>query len=584
MDNPITPSRKTNLGRRRRRAEKRRRAVRRALLALVVIAALAAVIGLALGHAAGGGSPGAPASGPPRSGGTLTVSFATEPASLDPAVAFDAESWSIERLTYQTLLTYASKPGAAGTRLVPDLATALPTVANGGISDGGRVYTFHLKPTIKFAPPIGTVVTASDFKWSFERMLKQPRAAGTYFYTGIVGAQAYLDGTAKSVSGVKVVNQRTIQITLEKPDAAFLYTMAMPFTSVMSQAWCARVGAQIDHKPLGTGPYVIQSWTPGREIVAARNPNFASQGRKGQQYVDTMSFLFSSSADAALGSLGHGQVDVLGDAIPPADYQKTVQSSQWGKYVVNAPQLAMYYLFLNLQVKPFESRTIRTAISYAIDTQKLQKLLDGQGQQLTQIYPQGLPGHVAGAQSQFYAHDPAEAKHLLARAGFPNGFSTTLYADNIYPQPLLAKAIQSDLAAVGIHATITTLDPETYWNFITLTRSHAGIGLGNWYADFPDPADWIGPLFTSPTDGSNNSSFYQNPQVTHLYDAASSQLDPAKRLRMFRQMQALVMHDAPVVPLFQPIWNGMRGNDTGGFYIHPVWIYDFQEYWKLNGH
>ncbi len=71
--------------------------------------------------------------------------------------------------------------------------------------------------------------------------------------------------------------------------------------------------------------------------------------------------------------------------------------------------------------------------------------------------------------------------------------------------------------------------------------------------------------------------------MTRLYEAASGQLNLAKRLRMFQQMQALVMHDAPVVPLFQPVWNGMRGKDTGGFYIHPVWIFDFQEYWKLDG-
>ena len=107
------------------------------------------------------------------------MTFQGEPTGLDPAIAWEVESWSIERLTYQTFLTYASKSGEAGTQLVPDLATEVPTAANGGISADGKVYTFHLKHGVKFAPPISTEVTAADFKWSFQRMLRQPLAPAT---------------------------------------------------------------------------------------------------------------------------------------------------------------------------------------------------------------------------------------------------------------------------------------------------------------------------------------------------------------------------------------------------------------------
>ncbi len=548
-----------------------------AVLALTLMAALAA----GLAACGGSGRSSSPSSSKPGSGGTLKVTFQDEPASLDPAVASDAESWSIERLTYQTLLTYASKPGAAGTQLVPDLATEVPSIANGGITGGGSVYTFHLKPNVKFAPPIGTVVTASDFKWSFERMMRQPVAPATDFYTGIVGAQGYLDGTVQNISGFKVVDPHTIRITLEKPDSSFLYTMAMPYTSVMSRAWCAKVGSQIDRKPLGTGPYIITDWTPGQEITTVRNPDFSSQGVKDEQHVDKMDFLFSSSPGAALLELEHGEVDVLGDTIPPTDYQSTARSPQWGKYVVDAPQIAWDYVFMNLLEKPFDDVRVRQAVSYAIDTQKTQKLLAGQGLLLDQIYPKGLPGHQAG--KQFYAYDPVKAKKLLAEAGLPHGFTTTFYADNVEPQPELAQSIQTDLVAVGIKVNIKLLDPAAYWTFIYLKESHAGMGLADWYADFPDPSDWIGPLFTDPIDGGSDASFYQNVRVTKLYDDASSQVDPAKRLKMFQQMEDIIMEKAPTVPLFQPIWSGMYGKNTGGFYIHPVWIFDFQDYWKING-
>src|SRR5674476_739307 len=205
------------------------------VLALLLLAAL--VLGIAAcGGSGSSGGTSTPSSGPVK-GGTLTVTFQGEPTELDPAVAWEIESWSIERLTYQTFLTYASKPGAAGTQLVPDLATEVPTAANGGISADGKVYTFKLRQGVKFAPPVSRDVTAQDFKYSFERMMKEPLAPATFFYTGIVGAQAFMDGKAKDISGFKVVDPSTVQITLEKPDGAFLMAMTMPFTSVLPKEW-----------------------------------------------------------------------------------------------------------------------------------------------------------------------------------------------------------------------------------------------------------------------------------------------------------------------------------------------------------
>jgi peptide/nickel transport system substrate-binding protein len=551
---------------------------------LVVIVALAVLLALAAGLAACGGSTSSsssPSASAPKSGGTLRVTFQGEPTGLDPAIAWEVESWSIERLTYQTFLTYADKSGEPGTQLVPDLATDVPTAANGGISADGKVYTFHLKKGIKFAPPVSTEVTAADFKWSFQRMMKAPLAPATFFYTGIVGAQAFLNGKAGSISGFKVVDPYAVQITLAKPDTSFLFAMTMPFTSVMSKAWVAKVGKQINRKPLGTGPYTITTWSPGQEITATRNPNFASQGTQGQQYVDTMDFTFSANPGTALLKLERGEVDVLGDGIPPADYLRTDQSPQWSKYVVNAPQIMWFYTFMNVLEKPFDNVKVRQAINYAINTEKIQKLLAGQASALNQIYPKGMPGHQDG--KQFYSYDPTKAKQLLTEAGFPNGFSTTFYADNVDPMPKLAQSVQSDLAAIGITASLKVMDRATYWNFISLKKSHAAIGFSDWYQDFPDPSDWIGPLFTNPIDGGANSSFYENLQVTALYNASGSQVDPAKRLQMFQQMQDIVMQDAPTAPMYQAVFNGMHGADTGGFYVHPVWTFDFQAYWKTSG-
>ncbi len=553
---------------------------RRWAAGVAMLLALALGAGLAACGSSGGGSSGgsSPASTTPVKGGTLTVTYEGEPTGLDPAIAWENESWGIERLTYQTFLAYKSDAGPAGTQLVPDLATAVPSATNGGISADGLVYTFHLKKGIKFAPPVSREVTAQDFKYSFERMLTQPLAPATYFYTGVVGAQDYIDGKAKDVAGYKVVDPYTVQITLSAPDGAFLNAMTMPFTSVLPKEWVDKVGKQINRKPLGTGPYVITSWTPGQEIIAERNTNWTSDT---DQWVDKMDFMFSANPSTALLKLERGEVDVLGDSIPAADYLRTKQDPTWGQYVVDAPNIAWYYVFMNVLEKPFDNPTVRQAVNYAINTTKIQKLLAGQGTALNQIYPNGMPGYQAGA--QFYSYDPAKAKQLLAQAGFPNGFKVTFVCHNVDPFPKLAQAIQADLKDVGIQAEIKQMARATYWSFISLKKSHAAIGLSDWYMDFPDPSDWIGPLFTNPIDGGANSSFYENPQVNDLYKQSGSELDPAKRIDMFVQMQQIIMQDAPTAPLYQPIWNAMHGKDTGGFYLHPVNIFNSYEYWKLNG-
>jgi ABC-type transport system substrate-binding protein len=552
-----------------------------AVLTLLLLAALVLGVAACGGSSGSGGSSGggtAANNGAPVKGGTLTVTFQGEPTELDPAIAWEIESWAIERLTYQTFLTYASKPGEAGTQLVPDLATEVPSATNGGISADGKVYTFHLKKGVKFAPPVNREMVAQDFKYSFERMMKEPLAPATFFYTGIVGAQDYVDGKAKDVKGFKVVDDHTVQITLSAPDGAFLMEMSMPFTSVLPKEWVDKVGKQIKRQPLGTGPYVIDSWTPGQSITAVKNTNWTGTTN---QWVDKMNFIFSANPSTALLKLQRGEVDVLGDGLPAADYLRTTQDPTWGKQVVNAPQIAWFYTFMNVREKPFDNVKVRQAINYAIDTKKIQKLLAGQGSALNQIYPNGMRGYQPD--KQFYTYDPAKAKQLLADAGYPNGFKTTFVTHNVDPFPNLAQAIQADLQAVGIQADLKQMDRATYWDYISLTKSHAAIGLSDWYQDFPDPSDWIGPLFTHPIEGGSNSSFYANPQVDALYKASSSELDPTKRIDMFVQMQDIIMNDAPTAPLYQPLFNGMFGKTTGGFYVHPVWQLTFQEYWKTDG-
>ena len=415
-----------------------RRHVRWVVPLLAVVAAVG-VIALAAGcgSSTGGTSSAASTSTTPKYGGTLTAAYQGEPTGLDPAVAWELESWSIEHCIFNQLVTYAPAPGAP--TLKADIATEVPSVANGGITNGGKTYTYHLRHGVMFQAPVSREVTAADFKWSLERMLNpkmSPRSPAGYLYASIVGVDALASGKAAHASGIKVIDRYTLQIDLTQPDYVFNDVMSLPFAAVLAKEWVAKYSnSAIARHPLGTGPFVFDHWTSGQEIVLKRNPNYFL---KGHPYLDELKFEFASSITTALLQLESGKIDVLGDGIPSGQVVQVMANPTWKKQVTTAPQIAWYYVFMNVRVKPFNNVLVRQAFNYAIDTAKIQKLFYGQAQPLNQVLPVGMPGHIDGA--TFYTYNPTKAKQLLAQAGYPNGFSVTLYTHNVDPMPKLAQS------------------------------------------------------------------------------------------------------------------------------------------------
>jgi len=546
-------------------------------LALAVAAAIAILVGGCGRSATGSTSPSQAATAAPVKGGTLVATYQGEPQGLDPAIDWEGQGWAIEHCLFDNFIKYASAPGKAGTEMLPDLATEVPSTTNGGITDGGRTYTFHLKKGIKFAPPVDREVTSADFKYSFERMMADPKAPASGFYTGVVGAQAFMAGKAREIAGYTTPDPYTVVIHLAKPDMAFMGAMAMSFTDVVSKEWVQKWGRQINRHPLGTGPFVFDHWTAGQEIVVKRNPNYYAPDTV---YLDGIDFQFSLNPSTALLKLQRGDVNVLGDYIPPAEYVRVKNDPSTKGLVVEEPVIAIDYLFLNRTVKPFDNLKVRQAISMAVDRTRIIKLLSGAADPLTQLYPAGLPGHQDGAAGQAYAFDPAKAKQLLADAGFPNGFHTTIYSHNVDPWPKVLQSIQQDLKGIGITADLKILDRATYWTLIG-KAGQCGAGLNDWWMDFPDPSDFIIPLYSKSTaiDEGTNPSFWWSPQTETMIAQAQANTDAQARIQQFAEIQKTIMADAPSVPLYQPKVNSMHTADVGNFFLHPVWIFDYPAYY-----
>ena len=515
--------------------------------------------------------------GTPQRGGTLVVTYEGEPQTLDPAIDFEGNGWAIEHAIFGNLLNYSSGPGAAGTKLVADMATDVPSVANGGITNGGKTYIFHIRPGIKFAPPVDRECTAQDFVYSFQRMMSLPTAPAKGYYAGIVGLQAFLDGKAKTISGYKATGKYTLEVDLQKPIATFLNIMEMPFGAPLAKEWVAKWGKQVGRHPLGTGPYVCDHWTASQDLLLNRNTNYAGTTAG---YLDAIHFQFSITPTTAVLKVQSGDADLLGDYIPPANYPSLSTNPQWKSQVVAEPAISLDYLFFNMTVKPYNNLGVRQALSWAIDRAKIVKLLSGTGLSLNQIYPAGLPGHVDGAAGNFYGYDPAKAKSLLAAAGYPNGFSTTLYSHNVAPWPTVIQSIQYDLAQIGVKANIKLLDRPSYWTLIG-KKGAVGAGLNDWWMDYPDPFDYVVSLFSksSAIDEGTNPSFWWDPKVETDMANAQVMTDPAARLVKFQDIQSYIMSQAPGVPLYQETVTTLHSKRTGGVYLHPVWIFDYEHYW-----
>jgi len=544
------------------------------LAALLLVAAGAAAMAAGCGGSSGStgtGDAGSAAGGTPKMGGSIKIAFEGEPVTLDPAISWDVSGWTVEDSIFNALYRYARQPGAEGTVLIPDLAADMPV-----ISADGTTYTIKLRPDAKFAPPVDRAVTADDVKYSFERMMAEPRCPATYFYSGVEGAQALVDKKAKDITGVKVIDPLTIQFKLSSPDLSFLYALSMEFCDVIPKEWVDKWGTKVNRHPLGTGPFYMTSWTPGREIKLVKNPNYWNAGKV---YLDGVDFVFSITPSTALLKLQRGEVDILGDNVPPADVNRVLNDPQWKPYVFEQPLIATTYLFMNMTKKPFDDLKVRQALSWAIDRDKLVKLQSGQAVALYQIYPQNLPGSEPG--KVYYGYDPAKAKALLAEAGYPDGFKSMIYTSNVDPMPKLVQSIQADLKAVGVDAEIKTMNRATYYNFSS-DAAKTQMGTSDWFLDFPDPVDWIVPFFTEANAmvGGLNTSYYVDPWVESATDEAQKMTDPGARLAKYTEIQQHIMEQAPYVTLYSPKMTTMCSKNVGRFYLHPVLWFDPLMYWR----
>ncbi|MDQ7820436.1 MAG: ABC transporter substrate-binding protein [Armatimonadota bacterium] len=499
-------------------------------------------------------------------GNTMIVTFKDDVSTLDPAIGYDWQNWSIIKSIFDGLMDY--EPGT--TKLVPHLAESYT------ISADGKTYTFRLRRGVKFHN--GREVTAQDFKYSLERVLNpKTQSPGAGFFGGIAGAAAFSEGKAAEVSGIRVVDRYTLTITLDKPNAAFLHTMALNFSHVVPREEVEKAGADFGHKPVGTGAFRVKEWVLGQRLVLVRNRDYFLRGRP---YLDEIVFQVGVEPNVAFLKLQRGEVDVLGDGIPPAEFVKVMNNPTLRRLVAVGDQLHTGYVTLNTQVSPLTDVRVRRALNMAVDKARIVRIINNRAVPATQVLPPLMPGYDRSYTG--YPFDRAQAKKLLAEAGYPNGFSTVLYANNTDPNPRIAQAIQQDLAAIGVRVELKTLAQSTVIEAGGQKGQAPMIWSGGmaWIADYPDPNNFYWPILSCAAlaPGTWNWAWYCNQQVEKQVEQADAMVQPAQaaaREQRFRQIYRTIMGDAPWIPIFHEKRYTMHSARMGGpevLWVDPIHI------------
>jgi len=508
----------------------------------------------------------------PTSGGTLLISFKDDLKTLDPAIGYDTDSWSIERQIFNGLLDY----DGFTTKLRPDIAEKMPD-----ISTDGKIYTFKVRKGVKFSN--GREVTADDFKYSWERML-DPKTNGPMtggaFWGGITGAQDFFNAKATSISGIKVVDANTLEVDLDTPNQSFLNIVAMPFGFVVPKEAVAAAGADWPHKPVGTGPFVLDRWTAGQLIVLKKNPNYFGT----KPYLDEVDAQIGVTPEVAILRMQNGQMDLPQPdiSIPSAQYVQLSTDPKWKNRIVTTPNVDIYYIAMNVNMKPFDNVLVRKAFNYAINKANQVKILAGRAVINNGIQAPPMPGYVSNYNPlglDANGRNVQKAKDLLAQAGYdanhPFPKVTLVYVKANADSDRLSAAMQQDLKDIGVNADLQGLAFNAFLDVTGKPNTTALSWIG-WIQDFPDPSDFIDPILTcssaNVTANGSNSSFYCNKDADAVADKARGDTNTAERLSLYRQFQDIVASkDFPWVPLYSTVEANVSAPRVHGYHLHPVW-------------
>ena len=574
----------------------------------MAVAALAAT-GLAV--AACTSSSSTPSAASVKKGGTLNIVAASGQDHFDPVSAYGTWDYMIERAYTRQLVSYPSvnyaSLGDAGWKKVitpvADMATQLPTTSNGGISNGGLTYTFHIKPGVTwnngrqvtsqdflrqykaFGNPIAPVGNSGYFLTTIAGFAKYFNAEGTYFKTHKPTAASITNfQNTHSISGISTPNSSTLVFRLVQPAADFLYILAMPFNSARPVEYDSFVPDSLIMRQhmMSDGPYMISSYTPSKQVILVRNPRWSqSTDAVRHQYVSKIVItLGQPNATTQVDEIKAGTQDLQMDTpFPPQLIPSETGSPNfkiWGWSNTNP------YIVFNLQSPDssgaMKNLHVRQAMTYTVNKSAIQKLFGGPT--VAKVINSAIPpGNLGYSPINIYntpgnSGDPAKCKSMLAAAGYPHGMTLVDLYINDSVNTSLFQSVQSSFANCGIHL-VGKPEPISSF-FVDLGNAPQNSKPNQW--DVAQPAwipDWFGIngrttvqpfFFTNCAVATINYGCFSSGQVDSNINKALKTLNPSAAAPLWHHADVLAQQNAVIVPLidqYNPVISSSRVASPG---------------------
>lgn len=486
--------------------------------------------------------------------GTLIVGVLDLPPNVDVETADHPMIWVFLRELTDTMLRYKSVPSTTTPGLmVMDYSSFEPRLAESyAVSPDGKTVTFHLKKGIKSA--WGNELTADDVYFKWWRGLKMQ--GSTAFYASVMAIP--------DISAIKVVDRYTVSFTSTVPNPQVVSMMALscctfPYDSVQAKKMSGGdplATAYIDKNSPSFGPYYVTDWTAGKQAVLTANPNYFMGAPKIQKVI--FQVVPESSSQFAL--LEAGSIDVAHDLLPN-DILRLKGVSGVKTVVTQGHWLT--HLQLNEKMVPqFANKLVRQAVNYAIDRDKIIKTAYlGMAQPMTCVYPSDFPGAL-GPSSFPYNYNIAQAKQLMAQAGYSNGFSVDLYyqadIDTLQSACLI---IQEGLAQIGIKVSLRSTPLGTLETLYTDKK--APFALIRLYPFQPDANYDVGLMYA--TKGFCNYGYFSNAKIDNMIAQGVSIVDQSKRNAWHQKIQELILEEAPVGFVVQDGYTVAMRDDIQGW-------------------
>ncbi|MGC2063991.1 MAG: ABC transporter substrate-binding protein [Thermodesulfovibrionales bacterium] len=487
-----------------------------------------------------------------RPKGQVIYRLNADPTTLDPAYIVDVTGGAIAAKLFNGLIRLDAE-----LQIVPDIARKWEAL------DRGSTYVFHLRDDVLFSN--GRAVSAEDFKYSFERLLSpKGRSPNTWVLEKMLGAKAYSQGNSDHITGVEVVDRYTLRIRLERPFAPFLQLLTMTAAYVVPREEVERLGSDFAVHPIGTGPFVLKEWRHNTELVLLGNPSCFS----GKPHMGGIRYRIIPEDLTAVTEFELSNIDVIG--VPAYEYSRFRSSDRWKGLLSSSRGINTYYLGFNCARPPFDNPELRKAVAAAVDRETiLRTFYEGRGRLASGPVPDILRHWPTPA---LPVYDPVRAREIvLSVADRQPVINFYVNADQEVVD--IAEIIQWYLRKAGIEVKIRQLEWSAYK--AAINNGEADMFWLSWWADYPDPENFLFPLFHSSNHGAGgNRSRYTNTEVDRLIEAGQRSADDQERNQYYMKAEYIIAAESPWVFMWHKTDFTLRQSYLKNYRMYPIYSID----------